>query len=520
MAFSNNINFVQAQGGLGSTAPGTDYISSIVFKASTTPSGFTWSNAIEVFSLVQAQNLGIVGGYADETAATSKLTVTATGSSGNTVNLTVVEPSINGTFNSVNIGTYTVQITDTTVQTLATSLSNFINTNTQNNGFSATTPVGGSFSLVAQTGLGTTINGTSPTITETAGTTVTGAAFSGGVNSVRMAEWYQVSEFFRMNPTGVLWIDYEQALGTFTFLNTVQSQAGNSINQFGVYNIGATTSAEITSDLNNINTQLVNLFQPGYAPAVALYAPNLFNFTNLATLPNCRSLSDQYCSILIEQDGGAMGAWLSFMYGASVPAYGNVLGLISRANVSNDIGWVAQFNQSNGTELAIPAFTNKQLYGTLYGSQYNLLTQLDAYGYIFGRTIANLTGTWVQDDHSCISITSDYAYISRNRVINKAARTVYGALAPLINSPVLANSNGTISPQGIAIFQSAVRPGMNAMIANGNISAYPVTVGSNVNNLYVDPTQNIVSTSVVNVVLNIVPIGTAREITVTLGFVI
>ena len=61
---------------------------------------------------------------------------------------------------------------------------------------------------------------------------------------------------------------------------------------------------------------------------------------------------------------------------------------------------------------------------------------------------------------------------------------------------------------------------MDAMISNGNISAYPVKVGSNVNGLFIDPTQNVLTNSTVSVVLNIVPIGIARSITVTLGFVL
>lgn len=529
MAFNNNINFVEAQGQLGSTAPGTDYISSMVFKTATTPSGFTWSVAQEIFSLVQAQNLGIVGGFADETAAKSLVTVSATGSIGNTINITVVEPDINSTFNSVNIGTYTVQSIDTTTQTLATNLSNFINAGTS--GYSATTPVGGSFSLVAVTGLGTTINSTSPTVTTTAGTTVTAAAFSGGVNSVRMSEWYQISEFFRMNPTGVLWVDYEQTYGQYKCLSLIQSQAGNYINQFALFNSGATTSAGITTDTAAINSVCNTLFQPGYAPAVVVYAPNLYNFSNLALAPNLSTLNEQYVEVLLEQDGGGLGAWLSFMYGTSCPAYGNVLGLFSSANVSADIGCPGLFNQANGfaytigtttygQELAVPAFSNGQLYSYLAATQFNLLVQLDSFRYVFGRTIANLTGTFVQDDHNCTNLSSDYNYIDRVRVINKVARTVYGALAPLINSQVLANSNGTISAQAIAIFQAAARPGLNAMITQGNISAYPVTVGSNVNNIYLPPTQNVVSSSIVQVVVNIVPIGIAREITVTLGFVI
>lgn len=529
MAFQNNIEFTLGQGGLQTPQPGTDYVSGIVFVSATLPSGFSYSTAQEVLSLVQAQSLGIVGNFADETAATAHITISATGAAGSTTAITVVEPSVNGTYNTVSIGTYTLTSSDAsgTINSLASNISNFINTQYATTGYSAGTPTGASFSITARVGLGTIINGTTPTIVNTGYSGVSAASFSGGINSVRMAEWYQISEYFRMNPNGVLWVDYESSYSSFNCLNVVQQQSGNLVNQFGVYNIGATTSAQITTDLNNIQSVAKTMFQPGYAPAVVLYAPNLYNYgSNLATLSNLRNLNDNYCSCIIEQDGNALGAWLSLMYNASVPAYGNILGLVSSGNVSQDIGNPQNFNQvstsyfSFPSELSMPAFSNKQLFSYLFSTNFNLLSQLDSYGYIFGTTRANLSGTFVNDDHSCISITSNYAYIDRNRVINKAARLLYASLAPLINSSVIANSNGTISAQAIAIFNAAAKPNLDSMISNNNISAYPINPNAtnSPNGLYINPAQNIVSTSTVAVTLNIVPIGIARSIQVTLGF--
>lgn len=521
MAFGSNITFNFAQGGLNIAPAGTDYISGIVFKAATTPSGFTWSNAQAIFSLSQAESLGIYGNYQDETAATSRITVSATGSAGNTVNIAVVQPSINSTFQSINLGTYTLTSNDTTVSTLATDLSNFINSSTNTTGYSATAPVGGTFSIVAVTGEGTILNGTTPTITISGiGTTVSAAAFSGGVNSVRAVENYQISEFFRMNPNGQLWVDYEQNFGTYQCLNTLQVQSGGLINQVGIYNIGATTSAEIIADFGALQVACTTLTTQ-QTPIVVIYSPNISATTNLATLPAPRTLTSNYVSGVIEQDGGAQGAHLAQMLGVSVPSYGNCLGMASSANVAQNFGNpIPQFNQSNGTELETVAFANGQLYNSLFASEFNLLVQLDAAGWIFGSKIANATGTYVNDNPSAIVVTNDYSYMNINRTINKVQRTVYSALIPFINGGVTLNNDGTLNINYISKLKAACTPGLNAMIQNGNISGYPVTSGSNTNSIYVNPSQNTAATGVVQIVVNIVPIGIAREIQVTLGFTV
>lgn len=521
MAFNNQIQFTYTQGGLNTPPPGIDFISGIVFKSSTTPSGFTWSTPLEILSVSQAESLGIYGNYQDETAATSKITVTATGSAGSTVAISIAVPSINSTYQTVNFGTYTLTSSDASgsLNSLATNLSTFISSQFNTTGYQSGTATGASFSITATVGEGTILNGTTPTITNS-GVTVTAAAFSGGVNSVRAEEHYQISEYFRMNPNGQLWVDYETSLGSFAALNTLQIASGNNINQVGVYNVGATTSAGINSDLGALQTQCVTLAAQE-APLVVIYAPNIYSTSNLATLGNLRALSSNYCSTVIEQDGGALGAHLAQMYGHSVPSYGNVLGMVSIGNVASDIGNpINQFNQTNGTELETVAFSNGQLYNTIFTSNYNLLTQLDSYGYIFGRKLANYSGTYVNDNHSDIAITNSYAYMNLNRVINKVQRTVYSALIPFINGGVRLNNDGTININSIAQYKAACKPGLDAMIQNDNISGYPVTPGSSTNGIFINPAQNTGSTGVVQIIVNIVPIAIARSIQVTLNLTV
>lgn len=511
MAFDKNITYQLGQGGLGTPQPGQDYISGIIFTSNTVPSGFSYSVAKEVFSLVNAETLGILGDYSDETKASSKLTVGATISVGTAITIAINEPDINGTINPLTLANYTVQAADTTQAALANNLATAINIGTS--GYSAGSVTGASFSVTARTGVGPVVNGTTLTIT---GASLSPTSFSGGVASPRIVENYQISEFFRLNPNGVLWVMYQSSVGTFTNLNLLQNQSGNSIRQFGVYNASATQSGGITTDCDNLQAACTTMFG-NYSPASVIYSPNIYNTTDLTTLPNLRARSDNYVSCVIGQDGGNTGAFLALYSGQSVPAYGSVLGLVSLSKVSECIGWVGKFPISPGSgELSVPGIANSStginsLYSNLFATSYGLLNQLAGSGYIFVMTRPNITGSFVNDSNCCISVTSDYAYIERNRTIDKAIRVSYQGLVPLVNSPLVLNTDGTLSSLAIANFQNAVFPSMQAMVAAQELSGWVMLI---------DPTQNVQSTSTIAVQLNLLGVGVARKINVTIGYVL
>ena len=504
----NPITFTLAQGGIGTPIPGSDYISGMLHYSSSTPSGFTQGVAKALFGVTDAEAAGILANYNDETQATATATLTL-GSVGDTIKLTVTEPGINGTTNIVNLGTYTVASTDTTSTILAASVAAFINSGTLTHGYtatSATTVV----TIHARVGTGISLNtGTPLSDVITGTTTVTLVQFSGGVASKQAIWHYQISEYFRMQPSGKLWVAFFAVPSTYTFaeLETIQTQVNGEIRQFGVYSAHGTSVSNINADLDAIQAVGVSMFND-YAPAVVLYASNMTSITDLSTLSNLRLRSDNYVSCVIAQDGGGLGATLALTTGASVPAYGACLGTVALANVENDIAWVGAFNISSGSEDAVLAFAN----GTLYNSvSKGLRQQLDNYGYIFLTYVVGTTGSYWNDSHSATSITSDYAYIERNRVIQKAMRILNIGFTPLIKSDLDVNQDGTLQSSTINIFKNAVTPSMSQMVANGEISAYDIII---------DPRQNVESTSTINIVLKIVGVGIARHIAVTLGYVL
>ena len=507
----NGITFTLGQGGTASPIPGSDYISGYLVYNTTAPSGMTLSVPKPVFSLSQAEALGITNTYSDETAATGTITVVSSSTVGDIITIKVTEPTPNSGTKVVTLCTYTAKSSDTTATLLAQSIKSAINNNLTS-GYVATGSAA-ILTITARAGMGIALNSGTPISYTNSNVSspglITISQFSGGVGS-KLAQWhYQISEFFRLQPSGKLWIGFYTTPGTYNFteLNSMQTVANGEIRQFMVFSPNGTSASNINADLDAIQLIGTAMFA-NYSPASIIYAPNIFAISDLTTLPNLRARNDNYVSCVIAQDGNALGATLCLTTGVSIPAMGACLGTVALAKVENDIAWVGKFNITNGTEDEVPALSNKNLISSVSAGQLN---SLDSYGYIFLINKIGITGSYWNDSHVACSPTSDYAYIERNRVIGKAQRVLYTSWIGLQNSDLFLNADGTLTTSTIRIFKDAVAPSMNQMVANAEISAYAINI---------DPTQNVVSTSTLSISVEIVGVGIARNISVQLGFVL
>jgi hypothetical protein len=138
-----------------------------------------------------------------------------------------------------------------------------------------------------------------------------------------------------------------------------------------------------------------------------------------------------------------------------------------------------------------------------------LLDNLDLKRYVFLRKFPNLSGSFFNDNKTAIASTSDYAFINENRVIDKAIRGIDASLLPSLNSPLLLNSDGTLANSTIAYLESQAVINTDQMIRDNEVSAVGVLI---------NPLQNVLTTGTLNVTVNIVPVGVARNIVVNIGF--
>jgi hypothetical protein len=503
----DDITFIKGQGASGRQAAGEDFISGLLLYSATLPSGFTTTNRIKKFySIVDAENAGIVKTYSDETPATAVVTVSSAGVTGNAFTLNVLDP-ITGI--TTKLGTYTNLASDTT-STVVTGMAAIINAGTQNHGYAAVAGTTGPYTVTisAKSGYGKLFNGGTFLTQSTSGIIATLAQFTGGVGSLLAVWHYHISEFFRGNPAGQLFVGIFAVPSSYTFseITTMQNFAVGKLRQIGIFKNAVYSNADLTA----INLEITTNDDAYHAPLSALYAGDLTATTDITTLPDLSVLSANKATSIIGQDGGALGSQLYGAYGKSITQLGIALGLLSLSSVSEDFGNVIdKFNLSNGTENDVPAFANGQLLSALSS---NALDAIDAKRHVFGQKYVGNAGTYFNDNHTSISISSDYAYINDNRVIDKACRGIYSTVLPTLKVRLLKNADGTLATSTINYICGLALKPLYQMQRDGDLSVVSKS------DVYIDPTQNVTMTSklVINVVLN--EDGIARNISIPISF--
>ena len=513
----NDVTFINGQGGIGRALAGEDYIAGMAVYNNSLPSGFSSSARQRAFlSLTDAENAGIDLSYADETQATATHLITTAGAVGDTIAYTVTEPNIAGDGTAAPVamplGSYVVATGVTSIAAQGAAIAAAINTNTYVHGYTAAFATA-TLTITARKGLGVALNtGTPLSVSITGAFAGTLTQFTGGVASSRAIWHYHISEYFRQQPQGKLFFGVYAVPGTYTFteLLALQQFAAGAVRQFAVYKEAATTATQVATDVTSL--QAVKLTMDAqHAETIILYAANIAAVTDLSTLPNHNNSTAYGVSAIIAQDGGFTGANLYLTTGRSITTIGACLGAVSLSTVNEDIAWAEKFNMTDGYELAVPAMANGQLVSALSG---NMVSQLNSYRYLFLLKVTGVPGTYWNDNHCCVSLSSDYAYQNDNRVLNKARRLLYSALRPKVNAPLILKSDGTLTNTAIQVF---IQAGEDAIIQNmvqgkgtPELSAIALTI---------DPAQNVLATSLVKISARIVADGVARNIQVNIGYV-
>lgn len=504
---ANDVIFVKQQGGLGRPLAGEDFISGLLFYSDATyPTGFSSSNKCNaVFSIQEAEALGILNTSLGETKAVAKLTIAGTPAIGDTlvINYTGIDGLVN-----VLPSYALVSGEQTSVTTAAAAWVTKINAGTSVHGFSATSALG-VILITTKAGEGVFPNtGTPYTSTVTGGSTATWVQPIGtgstvlGVESDIDVLYYHVSEFFRIQPKGKLFIGFYPTSDATTFASIalMQNIALGKIRQFGVYQKTTTfATTQVTALQAVVDAQAIL-----HKPFEVIYQGKMTSATTLAALSDLRALAASNVSVVMGQDGANKGYKLFQSHAYSIGILGTTLGAIAFAKVSDDIAWIAKFNVSN-VEFDTLAYAN----GVLYSAQTDAVNNnVNTLGYIALKKF-DIEGSYFNDSHTCTPIAGDFAYIENNRTYNKAIRNLRVALLPQLASPLKVKSDGTLSEDTIGYFQSLCDRSLGDMQKNNELSAYGVVI---------DPSQNVLSSSELVISVSLVPIGVARKITVNVGF--
>ncbi len=534
----------RGEGGLGRALVSNDHISGAIFYTDTLPSGFASNDRVKkIMSLAEAVNLGILDDHADETIATGGQVVIAGTWVIDEVATIDIDDGVLGTFIA----------TTTTPAHMVAGLVAAINALTVVHGYSAADVGGTDVVIAAPAKLGLSINtgvGVLGFTTDSVAGTGTETQFTSGVGSFKAVMYYHISEYFRMQPKGVLYVGIYAAASGTTYtgiaIQTVQDYAEGKIRQISVFNQNTTlASGQITA-----SQAYATINETNHKPLSVILHTDMTGLS-LAGLSNISTLSSKNVSVNIAEEANwhypayvntkayVIGDKIIFngksfqtrkattgnipydtdfwsqtsinlnaISGFTISTLGNLLGTVAFAKVNQCMANPEKFNLTSGLLLDGGAFATGELYRNVAVAQ---LETLNNQHYIFTRNHIGLSGTYYNDSWTATAATSDYATIENNRTIDKFIRGDRTLTLPLLAGDIYLNEDGTLTEDAIATYQNPSDKVIRQMERDGEISQGEASI---------NPAQNVLSTSKIVKSVEIIPVGIARTIETNIGYTV
>jgi len=315
--------------------------------------------------------------------------------------------------------------------------------------------------------------------------------------------WYHIDQFFKGNPKGILWIGlYDNTAIDYSKVEDLQVAADGKIRQMGVFDRTALGAGAAVSTLQTSATNLENLHQP----LNIIYAADISGVADLTTLPDLSALTSKNVSVTIGQDGANEGKALFDSEGVSITDLGRLLGDISAAPVHISIAWIEQFNVVTSSEFDVPAFAN----GDLYKDNVSLEASIDPKRFIYLKKYTGRPGTYHNDSYTAALATNDFAFVERNRTIDKAIRQIRFFMLPNLSGPLTVDADtGKLDQVTIDKYTNDTNLALEQMEVDGELSGFQTLI---------DPNQDVLATSEIEITVELVPIGVARKIKINIGF--
>lgn len=300
---------------------------------------------------------------------------------------------------------------------------------------------------------------------------------------------YHISEYFRMQPAGRLWVMVKTVGADMgSAIKELQEKAEGEIRQIAVWNGDKSASVITPGDFGKLQTAATELEAKG-TPVSIVYAGDYDAGSAYRQAGNCN------VSFVIGEEVSAEVTELTES-GHVVSAVGACLGCMSLASVNESIAWVAKFNLGYDKVKILGENPDK--------------TALDGKGFLFLVKYDGVAGAYWNDSHTMDVATSDYSTIESMRAIDKACRGVRTYLLPYLASPVYLNDDGTMRADSLANLKNVAGQALEAMERAGELSGYVVEI---------DAKQNILVNSTVEFVIKNVAVGVMRNIKIKIGYV-
>lgn len=331
-----------------------------------------------------------------------------------------------------------------------------------------------------------------------------------GVNA---ALYKTVKEFYREAPEGTkLWV---MGVAASTSIANLTDKANNIISPLlmaarGSINIlmlkvasaaeptmsGSIDGAVLTA-VTNLQALAEDWTENKYAPFMCLVEALSYNGV-AASLPDLTARSDNRVGVVLgDSVTGSAGAAVGLVAGrlAAEPVQRSLARVRSGA-----IKAETMYIGTNQAELGDPDVANDL-------------------GYIVPRTFVGKSGYYWSDDHLATGASDDYCAIPCRRVIDKAYRIAYKTLVDEIAENVPVNTEGKLAAFHCKGVETSVESAIvNSMTSEGNLGNDPDNASDLGVQCYIDPDQNILATSRLEINLKVKPHGYSKYIDVKIGF--
>lgn len=251
-----------------------------------------------------------------------------------------------------------------------------------------------------------------------------------------------------------------------------------------------TLSGNIDEDVANAAVNLQSLLDDmagSYKPARAFLPAIAFTGSGEG-LVNLRQSSQNRVGVVVGSDADS-----------GLAAVGLALGRAAAIQVHRNLGRV-----KDGAMVAQAWLTD----GSKAVEKETLWPLLHENGFIFLRSYQGKNGFYFNDDPMLAPASDDYASLALGRVIDKAIVIAYTTYVDELLDNVEIDQAGKLPASTCKYFESRINNAVNTLMA-GEISNFES---------FVDPAQNVLSTSQLKVSAVITPLGTLRKIVVELGF--
>jgi hypothetical protein len=334
---------------------------------------------------------------------------------------------------------------------------------------------------------------------------------------------YHLSEVFRLSPETSVYIitvpkltkvselkndaDFIAALRSIERINTIAIAGLIDDDTAAIAVQGAQLLVDkLAEDFVYIDTVLVE-GKGGYIPE-----------TLVADFADLRALESETVTPIWAQDPAIAGKDAAY---ADHAAVGSALGMLLIRAIHENLGSVdievkpgkrksEESYTLSDTKLGLwlsAALSNRRTFETLSGADQQ---KLDSLGYVYVGKFEGYAGYFFSNSHTCTEESSDYCFIERNAIWNKAARIVRTTLIPRIRGKVQADpSTGYIKNTTITDWDGRVRKNLLTMKNESNIADFDI---------YINPKQPAVSTKPFNIKLSLVADGIVHEFEVDLGY--